>query len=191
MNEEYAQLPVHGRHLGYARSQLAQMGIPSNVIGQDGNIYIIMIPATAAPMVQGAPWMYQRESWAHGLARFPWIRLMLIGGSLLAMLYFCQAAGIMAGLIGMTWNPEIQAAVEAQKSEQAAAENANALQQLIENLESTKTDLEAEVNRRVDDAKQEVHEAIMSTVIMAVGVPLLFALVAVAAWLILKMRKRS
>lgn len=158
MNEEYAQLPVHGRHLGYARSQLAQMGIPSNVIGQNGNIYIILIPASAAPMVQGAPWMYQGESWAHGLARFPWIRLMLVGGAMLAMLYFCQAAGIMAGLVGMTWNPEIQAAVEAQKAEES------------ENIQAD--------------------EAILSTVIMAVGVPLLFTLVAVAAWLILRMRKR-
>lgn len=190
MIDEYAQLPVHGRHLGYARSQLSQMGIPHSVAGHNGNVYIIMVPMPMAPMVQGAPWVHQSESWAHGLARLPWIRLMLIGGAMLAMLYFCQAAGIMAGLVGMAWNPDIQAAVEAQKAERQAAEDVSVLQQLIQQLQNTKAELDTQVEQRVETAKQDVQEAVLSTVIMAVGVPLLFALAAVALWLIFKMRRR-
>lgn len=175
--DEIAEVPVHGKNLGWASSQLAGAGIPYSMAGRQGSVYIILIPTAAMPMLAGAPWMYQQPSRLSGLSRMPWVRIILAIGAVAAVVYFAQAFGAIAGMAALIANPDVQAAAKEK-------DDGNLIDQVLGKLDS----VQAEIQRRTEETKQDMTEAVMSTLIMSCGVPLVGLCLLAAAYFVLRMR---
>ncbi len=193
---EYGQVPVHGANLRYAASQMNAQGVPFQVAGQQGGVYIILVPMPYMPMVQQAPWAYQQpgrmETWAHGLARLPWIRLALIAAVLVAGAYVFQGAGLMLGLGGLAMNPQYQELMEESKqAAEAEAEGGNAIEQLLDAMNGMRADIDTQIETRTTEAKQEIGEAVTSMVIGVVALPLTAIAVLGAGWIAFRMYRRG
>lgn len=176
---DIAEVPVHGKNLGWASSQLAGAGIPYSMAGRQGGIYIILVPMAAMPMLAGAPWVYQQPGRFSGLARVPWVRIILAIGAVAAIVYFAQAFGMIAGLAALVTNPEVQAAVQEKEEE-----SGNVLDQVLGKLDS----VQAEIQRRTEETTQNAVEAVTSTLLMYCGVPLMAIGVLAALFLVFRLR---
>lgn len=178
--DDIAEVPVHGKNLGWASSQLAGAGIPYSMAGRQGSVYIILIPMAAMPMLAGAPWMYQQPSRLAGLAAFPWVKIIVAIGFMAAVVYSCQAFGMMAGFAALIANPEVQAAAQ----EADAKQDANPLEQVFSRLD----EMQSDITRRTEAAKQDAVEAVTSTLLMYCGVPLMVVGVLAALFLVFRLR---
>lgn len=182
MTDDYAQIPVHGRHLGWAQSSLSQMGVPFSLGGRNGSVYIIIVPMPMAPMVQQQPWAYSPPPLTR---QIPFVQIAVAILILAGAWMLFQAAPMLLASIA----PDN--AATAQTTEDTP--DANILDTLtgaIENVTSIPEKVSAEVDRRVDEVKQDISEAIMSTVLLTCGTPLLIVLAIVASILILRMVRR-
>lgn len=188
----FGQVPVHGRNLGYAANNLRQMGVPFQVQRGDGAIYLIIVPMPYMPMLGGAPWAYQQgraETWAHGLARIPWVQLVIVVGMMIGFAYMCQAAGVVAGLAAIVANPDVQAA--AQEAQTAQEEQpANVVEQVQQWLESDRNPVKAaqkDIEERQQEMGKQINEAIMGTLLNFCGLPMLVIALLGAGWLTLRL----
>lgn len=180
MTDDYAEVPVHGKNLGWASSQLGSAGIPFGYGGRQGPVYIILVPITAMPAVQAAPWIYHQPGRLSGLAAVPWVRIILAVGFMAAMVYSCQAFGLIAGFASLITNPEVQAAAK----EAEEQKDANVLDQVFSRLD----EMQSDITRRTEEAKQDAVEAVTSTMLMYCGVPLMVVGVLAALFLVLRLR---
>lgn len=62
-DEQYTQYAVPGAQLRYRVAQLNAAGIPFNVAGQQGGIYIIVVPAPYANGLEHLPQPQRRRTW--------------------------------------------------------------------------------------------------------------------------------
>lgn len=183
--DEQLQYPVHGSQVRYAVASMRQQGIPFGVQQGVGGIYIIVIPAGYAPMVQGAPWVHQ-PSPASVLRDFPVVQIAVAILILVVAWFGFQAAPVvLASLAGDA------AVVEEKGSEGEGERGSNPLAAALDAVLSVPERVGAEVDRRVDEAKQEVEQAIFNTAMMACGVPLLVVFGGLAALLVLRMALRG
>lgn len=175
--EEYQQVPVHGANLRYAASQLGAMGVPFQVTGQQGGVYIILVPMSYAQQVAAAPWVYQAPGRGEWIARMPWLRLAMAIILLAGVAYACQGAGVIAALAGLALNPEYRELMEEAKSTPAPA--------------SPVEQIGKEIERRTTDAGQGAGEAVASMVIGCAALPLTLTALAGAVWLGLRMYRKA
>jgi hypothetical protein len=185
MNDDYAQIPVHGRHLGWAQSSLSQMGVPFSLGGRNGSVYIIIVPMPMAPMVQQQPWAYSPPPLTR---QIPFVQIAVAILILVGAWMLFQAAPMLLA----TFAPD-SAAVAQDAEDAPGVPDANILAVVtdaIEGVAAIPDKVNAEVNRRVDEVKQDISEAIMSTVLLTCGTPLLIALAIVALILVFRMVKR-
>lgn len=182
--DEYAEYPVHGRQLRYAHAQLGGAGIPFQVQRVGGGIYIIVIPAGYAPAVAGAPWVHQPAP-VSVLWDFPFVQVAVAVLILVGAYFAFQAAPLLLASL----NSEAAAVVE--KESEGEGDKGNPLQAALDSVLSIPDRVSGEIDRRVDEAKQEVQEAVFSAAMTFCGVPLLGLLVIVAGALVLRMAMRS
>lgn len=186
----YGQVPVHGRNLGYAAGQLRQMGVPFQVQRGDGAIYLIVVPMPYMPMMAGAPWAYQQqgrgETWAHGLARMPWVRLVLVVGMMAGLVMLCQTTGVIAGLGLVALDPDVQAAAQAAQEEQPA-NVVEQVQEWFKGIGNPVETVQADIEKRQQEMGKQINEAILGTLINFCGWPLLAIALLGAGWLALRL----
>ncbi len=176
--DEYAEVPVHGRNLGWASSQLGSAGVPYSMAGrQGGGVYVILVPMAYMPMVAGAPWVYQQPGRLAGLAAVPWVRIVLAIGFMAAVVYSCQAFGMMAGFASLVTNPEVQAAAKAQE------EDRSTLDKLADAISGMKADVDKQIEQRTQEAQQGFVQATINTAITVCAAPALVLFAVAAAWL--------
>ena len=182
--DEQLQYPVHGSQVRYAVASMRQQGIPFGVQPGAGGIYIIIVPAGYAPMVQGQPWAQPPQA---ALQHFPIIQIAVAILILVRAWFGFQAAPVLlAGLAGDA------AVVEDEKGSEGEGESgSNPLQAALDSVLAIPDKVSGEIDRRVDEAKQEVQEAVFSAALMSCGVPLLGLLVIVAGALVLRMAMRG
>lgn len=187
MDDEQLQYPVHGSQVRYAVASMRAQGIPFGVQPGAGGVYIIIVPAGYAPMVQGAPWVHQ-PSPVSALQQVPVVQIA-VAILILVVAYFAfQAAPVLlASLSG-----EEAAVVEEEKGSEGEGESgSNPLQAALDSVLAIPDKVTGEIDRRVDEAKQEVEQAMFSAAMMACGVPLLVVFGGLAALMVLRMAMRG
>lgn len=99
MDDEQLQYPVHGSKVRYAVASMRQQGIPFAMQQSAGGIYIIVIPAGYAPMVQNAPWVHQ-PSPASVPQQIPIVQIALAVLILVVAWFGFQAAPVVLASLG-------------------------------------------------------------------------------------------
>jgi hypothetical protein len=186
MDDEQLQYPVHGSKVRYAVASMRQQGIPFAMQQSAGGIYIIVIPAGYAPMVQNAPWVHQ-PSPASVLQQIPIVQIALAVLILVVAWFGFQAAPVVLASLGSG----DAAMVEKEKGREGEGESGNPLQAALDAVLVIPDKVTGEIDRRVDEAKQEVEQAMFSAALMSCGVPLLGLLVIVAGALVLRTALRG
>lgn len=187
---DYAQVPVHGRNLGYATSQMQQAGIPYQVAGRDGSVYIILIPISMAPAITGAPWLYQPPPATDALHRFPWLRAMLLVGCLIAVIFGCQSIGTIIGVGWLAIDPLYRAASETALATPTPAP-ASLLERWLGDEPAAAPAPANPIERTIDNATAEIGDAFAGVLATYVGIPLLGIILIAAAFLILRLYLRG
>lgn len=167
---ESMQVPVHGRNLRYAHSQLSAAGVPHNIMPAGGGIYIIVIAPGYAP---ATPWAHQPPSALHGVPFVPIAMAIL----LLVVAWFAFQAS--PALLAML-------ASEPAAVAQDDAADENPLAALMDSITSIPDQVTGELDRRVTEVKQDVTEAVFSTVVMSCGLPLLLIAALGAAFMLFR-----
>lgn len=176
--DEQIEYPVHGSQVRYAVASMRAQGIPFGVQPGVGGIYIIVVPAGYAPMVQGAPWVYQPAPVLRGVPVAVAILILILAW------FALQAAPVLlASMSG-------EAAVE-EKGSQGEGESGNPLQAALDSVLSIPDRIGGFIDRRVNEAKQEVQEAMFSAVMTFCGAPLLVVFGGLALLLVLRMALRG
>ena len=167
---ESMQVPVHGRNLRYAHSQLSAAGVPHYIMPAGGGIYIIVIAPGYAP---DTSWAHQPPSALHGV---PFVRIaMAILLLVVAWVTFQASPALLAML---TSEPAAIA--------QDDAADGNPLTALMDSITSIPEQVTGELDRRVTEVKQDVTEAIFSTVVMTCGLPMLLIAALGAAFMLFR-----
>jgi hypothetical protein len=180
--DEQLQYPVHGSQVRYAVAAMRQQGIPFGVQPAGNGIYIIVIPAAYGPAVQGAPWAYQSPPAMSALQQIPFVQVAIAVLILVGAWFAFQAAPmVLAGLAGEA------AVVEEEKGSEGEGESGNPLAAALDAVLAIPDTVTAEVDRRVDEAKQEVEAAVFGAAMTFCGVPLLVGLVVLALLFVLRM----
>lgn len=185
MDDEQLQYPVHGSQVRYAVASMRAQGIPFGVQPGAGGVYIIIVPAGYAPMVQNAPWVHQPAGPVSVLRDFPIVQIAVAILILVVAWFGFQAAPVLLASLGSG-----DAAV-VEKGSEEEGESGNPLQAALDSVLAIPDRVTGEIDRRVDEAKQEVQEAMFSAAMMACGVPLLVVFGGLAALLVLRMAMRG
>ena len=183
--DEQIQYPVHGSQMRYAVASMRQQGIPFGVQPGAGGIYIIIVPAGYAPMVQGQPWAQPPQA-ASAVQHFPIIQIAVAILILVGAWFAFQAAPLL--LASLAGEAEV---VAEEKGSEGDGESGNPLQAALDSVLAIPDKVSGEIDRRVDEAKQEVEQAMFSAAMMACGVPLLVVFGGLAALLVLRMAMRG
>ncbi len=174
MDDEQLQYPVHGSRVRWAVASMREQGIPYAVQPGAGGVYIIVIPAGYGPMVAGAPWVHQPSPAT--LQQVPWVSIALAVLVLVVAWFAFQAA------------PLLLASLSGEKAAVVEEESAgNPLQAALDSVMSIPDRVSGEIDRRVDEAKQEVQEAMFNTAMTFCGAPLLVVFGGLALLLVLRM----
>jgi hypothetical protein len=167
------QVPVHGRNLRYAHSQLSAAGVPHNIMPAGNGIYIIIIAPGYAP---ATPWAHQPPSAMGALGDVPFVPIaMAILLLVVAWFAFQAAPALLAMLVS-----EPAAVAQDEPADE------NPLAALMDSITSIPDKVTGELDRRVTEVKQDVTEAVFSTVVMTCGLPLLLIAALGAAFMLLR-----
>lgn len=182
--DEYSQVPVHGSRVRWAAAQMRQQGIPFGVQPGAGGIYIIVVPAAYGPMVQRAPWAYQG-----GQGGLSGQGGLLVQVAVAVLILVVAWVGFQAAPMALAMLAGDSAAVVEERGGEGEGESGseNPLQAALDAVLAIPDTVSGEIDRRVDEAKQEVQEAVFSAAAMACGVPLLVVFGGLALLLVLRM----
>ena len=180
----YEQYPVHGSRVRWAAASMREQGIPYAVQPGAGGVYIIVVPAGYGPAVAGAPWVGGGVGGQGGLSGQGGLLVQIAFAVLIlvvAWFGFQAAPVLLAGLAGEA------AVVEEKGSEGERESGGNPLAAALDAVLAIPDTVTAEVDRRVDEAKQEVEAAVFGAAMTFCGVPLLVGLVVLALLFVLRM----